>query len=74
METNHTWEQLYKAAVLETDNGKLPQLIDQARTAINARVKELSMDGNNPSELQALEQALQSLKVVHQERCSGSGL
>ena len=74
MEANYAWEQLYKAAVLETDNGKLPQLIDQARTAINARVRELSLDGNNPSELQALEQALQALKVVHQERCSGSGL
>ncbi len=70
--TNYAWERLYQAAILETDNAKLPQLIERARTTINARLGELALNGDNSAEQQAMELALQALKIVQRERCQAA--
>lgn len=74
METIYSWEPLFQAAVLETDDGKLPKLIEEARTAINLRFRELGLDGNNPAEQHALQKALDGLKILQEERCQAADL
>jgi hypothetical protein len=69
VETTYAWELLYQAAILETDDTKLPKLLEQARGAIDFRLREVASNGDSPEEKQALEQALRALKVLRKERC-----
>jgi hypothetical protein len=69
MNTNYSWEGLYKEAVLETDDARLRQRMDAAQAAIDARLYELSSDGKNAGqELIALRDAQKGLTVLRKER------
>ena len=71
MNMKYAWEPSYQAVVLETDDGKLPKLIEETRSALNLRLQELS-NGAGPEERLAVEQALRALKVLLQERCQAA--
>jgi hypothetical protein len=73
LETDYVWKEPYKAALLETDRGKLQRLLPAAKAAIDARLHELQMDhGGTPEERQAISDALGNLIVVRRELESGS--
>jgi hypothetical protein len=57
------WEVLYRDALLELDNAKLPKRILQARSAICERAQENLAD---PSERQLLDDALQTLQRLEE--------
>ena len=52
------WGKLYEAALLETDDKKLPSCLQAAKAAINTRLQEIRADRNSPpEELQAIADA-----------------
>jgi hypothetical protein len=57
------WHDLYQAAMLELDDGKLPVRISAARHAILDRAKEIPTASPN-DERQALNDALRALSVL----------
>ena len=62
------WEERYSAAVLETDDEKLPKRIQAAKASIDARVHELQCDhGGTPAERHAICDALAKLNVLRRE-------
>ena len=64
-----SWEEHYFAAVLETDNAKLPELVDKAHAAIVRRRQELDSDHRGtPDEQLELNHALHGLTVLKKER------
>ena len=68
MDTEYSWQERYKAAVLETDWWKVEEKIQLAENAIRARLHELSMNhGGTPQENQAIEDALNGLNVLRKE-------
>jgi hypothetical protein len=59
MRAEYVWVEVYKAALVETDEGKLPNRIQAAKVAVDNRLYELHMDhGGTPEERQALSDAL----------------
>jgi hypothetical protein len=65
------WEKLYRAAVLESDRGKLLQRIEDAEAAILERWRSLSKPpGNNGKEQDAIARALHILSLL---RDAGQG-
>jgi hypothetical protein len=65
----YSWEEHYFAAVLETDNAKLPELVDKAHAAIVRRRQELDSDhSGTPDEQLELNHALHGLTVLKKER------
>ena len=69
MNTNYEWQRAYMAAVLETDQVKLVERIDEATKAIQARVSELEKDHHGTvEERNAIADALSGLRVLRQER------
>jgi len=59
MRAEYVWEEVYKAALVETDEGELPNRIQTAKVASDNRLYELQMDrGGTPEERQALSDAL----------------
>jgi hypothetical protein len=74
MNTSHVWEEVYKAAIVETDNGKLPNRIHVAKAAIDTRLHDLQMDhGGTPEERQAISDALAGLNILRRELEKRSG-
>jgi hypothetical protein len=68
MRSEYVWEGVYKAALVETDDGKLPNRIQAAKVAIDNRLYELQMDhGDIPEERQALSDALVGLRSLRRE-------
>ena len=68
MKADDVWQELYKAAVLETDDKNLPNRIRAAKAAIDARLHELQLDhGGTPEERQAITDALHGLTVLRSE-------
>jgi hypothetical protein len=63
----YVWEELYKAAILETDDTKLPNCVQAAKAAIDARLYEWLDHGGTPEERQAISDALSSLSVIRRE-------
>ena len=62
------WEERYSAAVLETDDEKLPKRIQAAKASIDTRVHELQSDhGGTPAERHAICDALAKLNVLRRE-------
>jgi hypothetical protein len=62
------WQELYEAAVLETNLGKMQSRIQAAKAAIDARLHELQMDhGGTPEERHALSDALAGLRILGRE-------
>ena len=67
MEAAYVWKELYEAAILETDDGKLQERVQAAKAAIEARLQELQGDHGTPEEKQAISDALHGLDVLREE-------
>jgi hypothetical protein len=68
MRADYVWDESYKAAVLETDDKKVPDRIRAAKGAIDTRLHELQMDhGGTPEERLAITDALAGLNVLRRE-------
>jgi hypothetical protein len=68
MRAEYVWDELYTAAILETDDGKLQQRIHAAKSAIDSRLQEMQKDdGGTPEEWQAITDALNGLNVLIRE-------
>jgi hypothetical protein len=69
MRANYVWEESYRAAILETDDRMLPNLLQTAKGAIDTRVQSVQKDHNGvtPEELQAIADALAGLSVLRRE-------
>lgn len=64
----HEWEQVYRAAILESDWSKIEERIQAADSAISARLLEFSVNhGGTPKENQAIRDALANLTVLRRE-------
>ncbi|PYX31969.1 MAG: hypothetical protein DMG80_09235 [Acidobacteria bacterium] len=61
------WKELYQLAVVELDPAKLPQRITEARNAILNKVAETVTKARDYHESQELTDALNGLRVLHQE-------
>ena len=61
---NH-WKALYRAAILETNKGLLPQRVSEAEEAVKARGCEIFYSNGTPEEreAEALEDALYTLRA-----------
>ena len=55
------WRFLYRAAILETNKGVLPQRVLEAEAAVTARRREIFYADGSPEEKEALEDALYAL-------------
>ena len=65
MSANYVWQEPYQAAILETDDKKLPNRLQAAKAAIDNRLHELQLDGGGtPKERQAINDALSNLNVI----------
>jgi hypothetical protein len=63
------WIELYKAALLESEPSLLPGRIANARTALTKRLEALhSASGSRGRERQAVEDALNSLRLLDERR------
>jgi hypothetical protein len=68
--TNVTWEDLYRAALLELRPEKLRQRIDSAERAIQQRIADLRQnDCDSREERHALDDALRGLRVLARTEC-----
>jgi hypothetical protein len=68
MKAHYVWEESYEAAILETDDKKLPNRLQAAKAAIDNRLHELQFDhGGTPEERQAITDALGGLNVLRRE-------
>jgi hypothetical protein len=65
----YVWWGVYQAAVLETDQEKLPMRIEEARAVMDARLWELLVGQNTKEERLAMGAALLSLRILSLERC-----
>jgi hypothetical protein len=62
------WQELYEAAVAETNQKTLQSRVQAAKAAIDARLRELEMDhGGTREEQQALRDALAGVRVLERE-------
>ena len=66
MKPHYVWEESYEAAMLETDDKKLPNLLQAAKAAIDTRLHQLQFDGGSPEERQAITDALGGLNVLRE--------
>ncbi len=77
MQADYIWEEVYAAAILETDDTKLPNRLHVAKAAIDDRLHELQLDhGGSPEERQAISDALGGLNALRRElerRAHGEG-
>jgi hypothetical protein len=67
-----SWEDLYMAALLETDSSRLPELIKVAAGTLFDRLLVLTASRGNEGEVGAVEDALGSLAVLKRENDSAS--
>ena len=68
VETLRNWNGLYKAALFETDASKIPSRIEEARSALAFRSRELFENSPNyDGETEAIETALYALQAL--ENC-----
>ena len=63
-----TWQQLYEAAVLETDSEKLPGLIAALEDALVLRQQQLAEASDAHEELSAMKAAARRLLFLKTER------
>jgi hypothetical protein len=76
MRAAYVWDEPYKAAILETDDNKLPSLLRVAKAVIDKQLQDMQTDhGGTEDERQALIDALAGLNVIRREfeRRSQSG-
>jgi len=68
MTDRYTWQQLYEAAILETDDTKLPERLAAAKASVDTRLLELQANhGGTPEEQQGIHDALTGLAVLRRE-------
>ena len=68
MRADYVWQGSYQAAILETDDNKLPNRLQAAKAAIDNRLHELQTDhGGALEERQAITDALGGLNVRRRE-------
>jgi hypothetical protein len=68
MRANYVWEQLYEAAVLETEDKNLSNRLQAVKATIDSRLDEMQVDhGGTPEELQAISDALHGLNLLQAE-------
>jgi len=68
MTGTYNWRQQYEAALVETDRALLPNLIQVAQAAIDARIAEIRSDrAASTDEQQAIADALSGLHVLRRE-------
>jgi len=68
MRFKYVWEDLYRDAIVETDDQKLRTRVEEAKSAIDSRLHVLQLDhGGTPDERQAITDALQGLNVLRRE-------
>jgi hypothetical protein len=68
MSPHYPWFEEYRAAMLEMDPHRLRERVQAARVLVLQRAKELEQDrSNHQDERQAIEDALQNLRVLWQE-------
>jgi hypothetical protein len=59
MKADYVWEEVYTAAILETDDAKLPNRLRAAKAAIDSRLHEMQLDhGGTPEERRAITDAI----------------
>lgn len=61
-----SWQDYYRAALLETDPAKLPPLVEAAIHAIQQNLAQMEKR-ETPADLRTLEDALQNLRVLQRE-------
>jgi hypothetical protein len=66
---DYVWRELYKAAIVETDDKNLPTCIQAAKAAIARRLQDIHSGDGGPhhEELQAIADALNGLRVLRTE-------
>ncbi len=65
MSARKQWEELYEAAILETDRSKLNDRIDAALAALTARLNEINQGSNTtPEERGAIDEAQKGLQAL----------
>jgi hypothetical protein len=68
MTFRYPWEEIYNAAIVETDQSKLQKLVQASKSAIDHRLQELQQDhGGTPEERRAISDALVALNVLRRE-------
>jgi hypothetical protein len=68
MTADYVWKESHQAAILETDDKKLPRRLQVAKAAIDYRLHELQLDhGGTPEERLAITDALGGLNVLRRE-------
>ena len=68
MTETYKWQEVYRAALLETDWSKIEEKIQLAEDEIRVRLHEFSMNhGGTPKENQAIEDALHGLDSLRKE-------
>jgi hypothetical protein len=73
MNSTSKWYEAYKSAVLETDWTKMEERIRAAESAIAERQHEFSLNhGGTQEERQAIEDALNSLRILRQDALAWS--
>ncbi len=71
--STYQWNELYKAALLETDWSKMEERIRAAESAIQNRKREFALNSGGPQEEnRALADAINSLGVLRSEVASWS--
>ena len=67
-----SWEEIYMAALMETDSTRLPELMNVAAGTLLDRLLMLTACRGNEIEVGAVEDALGSLAVLKRENDSAS--
>ena len=65
---DNSWFRVYKAALLELDPQKLPARIGAAKEKVRLRLEEIQGDSDHHAERQQIEDALNNLRVLEQEK------
>ncbi len=67
------WQKPYHAALLEPNPQKLAQRVSEAERAILSRLQEIRIGSDNRMEAQAIEDALNGLRVLKNETAKFNG-
>ena len=68
LKADYPWQELYHAAILETDTERMEPRIQAAKAALDARLLDLQLDhGGKPEERHAIGDALKGLTVLQKE-------
>jgi uncharacterized protein YecA (UPF0149 family) len=69
--TEYEWQEVYRAALLETDWSKMEERIQRAEAGLHERKREFALDhGGTIEEAKSIEDALRGLGVLRREVAS----